>query len=52
MSDEENRISVTNVEKPEISFNTGKIKKNQRIKPKFFKLLGQVMNSHMDVREY
>jgi hypothetical protein len=25
------------------------VKRNNRVKPKFFKLLGQIMNSHMEV---
>lgn len=34
----------------EASFSNSKFsKKNQRIKPKYYKLLGQIMNSHMDV---
>ena len=38
------------VDKQEISFTSGKIsKKNTRVKPKFFKLLGQIMNNHIDV---
>ncbi len=37
-------------EKQDISFTAGKLgKKNTRVKPKFFKLLGQVINNHMDV---
>ena len=39
------------LDKQEISFTSGKIgKRNTRVKPKFFKLLGQIMNNHIDVK--
>ena len=39
------------IDKHEISFTSGKVnKKNTRVKPKFFKLLGQIMNNHIDVK--